>query len=145
MQAGLLIAEGACIYIFAKMGHLLTSVAMLIVFSIFMQAAQGSTYGIVSYVNKASQGAVAGIVGAGGSTGGVCFGIIFRQLPNDPEIAFCIMAGAVVVSSAMSVFINIKDHSGILFGEEAKETVRIQIPVLGDNAGKDADIVDEGV
>jgi NNP family nitrate/nitrite transporter-like MFS transporter len=78
VQATLLILEGACILVFAEMGNLPASVVMLTIFSIFVQGAEGSTYGIVPYVNRASPGAVAGIVGAGGPTGAVCFGLIFR-------------------------------------------------------------------
>lgn len=143
VQAGLLILEGACIFIFAEMGNLPASVVMLTVFSIFVQGAEGSTYGIVPYVNKVSPGAVAGIVGAGGPTGAVCFGLIFRQLPNDPEMAFRIMAGVVVASGVMSVFLNIKGHRGILFGKDTAEATKIQVPIADDDAGKDVDVVEE--
>lgn len=71
VQMGLLILEGICIFIFAEMGNLAASIVMLTIFSIFVQGAEGSTYGIVPYVNTASPGAVAGIVGAGGPTGAV--------------------------------------------------------------------------
>lgn len=129
VQAGLLILEGACIFIFAEMGNLAASVVMLTVFSIFVQGAEGSTYGIVPYVNRVSPGAVAGIVGAGGPTGAVSFGLVFRQLPNDPEKAFRIMAGVVLASGVMSIFLNIKGHRGILFGKDAPEATKIQLPV----------------
>jgi len=128
VQAGLLILEGICIFIFAEMGNLAASVIMLTVFSIFVQGTEGSTYGIVPYVNRASPGAVAGIVGAGGPTGAVCFGLIFRQLPEDPEMAFRIMAGVVLASGVMCLFINIKGHRGLLFGKDV-DMDKIQIPV----------------
>jgi NNP family nitrate/nitrite transporter-like MFS transporter len=117
-QAMLLILEGICIFIFANMQQLWASIMMLTIFSIFVQSAEGSTYGIVPYVNPAAPGAVAGIVGAGGPTGAVCFGLGFRQLAN-PKDAFYFMAGAVVVSGFLSIFITIKGHRGILFGQDS--------------------------
>jgi len=129
VQMTLLVLEGCCIFIFAEMGNLAASVVMLTVFSIFVQGAEGSTYGIVPYVNRVAPGAVAGIVGAGGPTGAVCFGLVFRQLPEDPEMAFRIMAGVVLCSGFMSAFITIKGHRGLLFGQETEFADKIQVPV----------------
>jgi NNP family nitrate/nitrite transporter-like MFS transporter len=128
VQATLLILEGACILVFAEMGNLPASVVMLTIFSIFVQGAEGSTYGIVPYVNRASPGAVAGIVGAGGPTGAVCFGLIFRSLPDDAEMAFRIMAGVVLASGVSCALITIKGHRGLLFGTEADHT-KLQVPM----------------
>eukprot|EP00580_Thalassiosira_gravida_P011730 CAMPEP_0201626384 /NCGR_PEP_ID=MMETSP0493-20130528/1796_1 /ASSEMBLY_ACC=CAM_ASM_000838 /TAXON_ID=420259 /ORGANISM="Thalassiosira gravida, Strain GMp14c1" /LENGTH=472 /DNA_ID=CAMNT_0048096477 /DNA_START=1537 /DNA_END=2955 /DNA_ORIENTATION=- len=139
VQAGLLILEGCCIFIFAEMNNLAASVVMLTIFSIFVQGAEGSTYGIVPYVNRVSPGAVAGIVGAGGPTGAVCFGLVFRQLPEDPEMAFRIMAGVVLASGVMCLFINIKGHRGLLFGKD-EDMDKIQIPVADVDANEDVDV-----
>mmetsp|Transcript_2645 Transcript_2645/g.4894 ORF Transcript_2645/g.4894 Transcript_2645/m.4894 type:complete len:486 (-) Transcript_2645:183-1640(-) len=130
VQAGLLILEGACIFIFAEMTNLAASIVMLTVFSIFVQGAEGSTYGIVPYVNRIAPGAVAGIVGAGGPTGAVCFGLVFRSLPEDPNKAFRIMAGIVLASGVMCLFLNIKGHRGLLFGKDTEDVNdKLQIPV----------------
>lgn len=130
VQLVLLVCEGVCIFIFAEMNNLAASVVMLTVFSIFVQGAEGSTYGIVPYVNRVSPGAVAGIVGAGGPTGAVCFGLVFRQLPEDPEKAFRIMAGIVLCSGVASALITIKGHRGLLFGKDSDlAAAKLQIPV----------------
>jgi NNP family nitrate/nitrite transporter-like MFS transporter len=110
------------------MQQLWASILMFTIFSIFTQSAQGSTYGIVPYVNPAAPGAVTGIVAAGAATGAVCFGLGFRQLSN-PKDAFYLMAGAVVVSGFMSIFITIKGHRGILFGQDIVHNVNM----LNDN------------
>lgn len=134
-QAGLLIAEGICIFIFAEMNVLALSVVMLTIFSIFVQSAEGSTYGIVPYVNTKAPGAVAGIVGAGGPTGAVCFGLIFRNFADDQKTAFRIMAGIVLVSGLLSLVITIKNHRGVLCGKDVdvKATGTIAIPVKGND------------
>lgn len=138
VQAALLILEGVCIFVFAEMGHLAASVVMLTIFSIFVQGAEGSTYGIVPYVNRVAPGAVAGIVGAGGPTGAVSFGLVFRQLPDDPEKAFRIMGGVVLASGIMSVLINIKGHRGLLFGKDVDLGGKIQLPV-----GEDLELAED--
>ena len=140
VQAALLLFEGGCIFIFAEMDNLAASVVMLTVFSIFVQGAEGSTYGIVPYINRQSPGAVAGIVGAGGPTGAVCFGLVFRQLPDDPQQAFRIMAAIVLCSGVMCLLFNIKGHRGLLFGKDS-DTTNIQIPIEDSDAAKD---VEEG-
>ena len=102
-----------------------------------LQGAEGSTYGIVPYVNANAPGAVAGIVGAGGPTGAVSFGLVFRQLPNNPNKAFRIMAGVVLASGVVCAFINIKGHRGLLFGKD-REMPKIQVPVPeADNEDED--------
>ncbi|KAL7532013.1 hypothetical protein ACHAXR_004373 [Thalassiosira sp. AJA248-18] len=153
VQAVLLILEGVCIFIFAEMGNLAASIVMLTVFSIFVQGAEGSTYGIVPYVNRVSPGAVAGIVGAGGPTGAVSFGLIFRQLPEDPEKAFRIMAGVVLASGFLCLLFNIKGHRGLLFGKDTDFATKLQIPVentetggvIEDNTNDEDKVPDEGV
>jgi hypothetical protein len=55
----------------------------LITFSLFVQIAEGSTFGIVPYLNPNATGSVAGIVGAGGNAGAVIFSILFRQIGKD--------------------------------------------------------------
>lgn len=133
VQMGLLFLEGGCIFIFAEMTNLAASIIMLTVFSIFVQGAEGSTYGIVPYVNRASPGAVAGIVGAGGPTGAVCFGLVFRQLPDDPQMAFRIMASVVLGSGVLGALINIKGFRGLLCGKDV-DVAKLRIPVQDDAA-----------
>ena len=155
MQATFLILEGVCIFIFAEMSNLAASIIMLTICSFFVQGAQGTTYGIVPYVNSASPGAVMGIVGAGGPMGAVTFGLIFRcvrafrrvtrvllsvssarplllifrSLPDDPNLAIRSMAGIVLASSVLCAAITIKGHRGLLFGKETDHTA-IQVPVV---------------
>lgn len=116
VQMVLLLLEGICIYIFANMKQLWAAIMMLTIFSIFVQGAEGSTYGIVPYVNPAAPGAVSGIVGAGGPSGAVIFGLGFRQLSTTN--ALYLMASAVVFSGLLSICIVIKGHQGLVFGRE---------------------------
>jgi NNP family nitrate/nitrite transporter-like MFS transporter len=116
VQTVLLLGEGALVLVFANTSSLGGAIAVMIVFSAFVQAAEGSSYGIVPYINPPATGSIAGIVGAGGNSGAVGFGFGFRQL--DYEQAFIIMGATIMGSAALSVFINIKGHRGLLWGTD---------------------------
>jgi len=113
VQLILLLLEGICIIIFALMDSLAAAIILLLIFSIFVQGAEGSTYGIVPYVNPVAPGAVSGIVGAGGPSGAVAFGFGFLFLTT-PRNAYFLMGGLVILSSFSCLLINIKGHGGIL-------------------------------
>eukprot|EP00980_Cylindrotheca_fusiformis_P002377 scaffold546_cov115-Cylindrotheca_fusiformis.AAC.6 len=68
-QTILLACEGALVLVFANTGSLTGAIVVMVFFSLFVQAAEGSSYGIVPYVDPPATGAIAGIIGAGGNTG----------------------------------------------------------------------------
>ena len=89
----------------------------MIFFSILVQAAEGSTFGIVPYVDATVTGSVAGLVGAGGNVGGVCFALLFRSLPY--RSAFMFMGLSVIGSSLFTMALAIPGHRGLVTGDEA--------------------------
>ena len=92
------------------------AIFILVIFSSFVQAAEGSSYGIVPYVDPPATGSIAGIIGAGGNTGAVAFGLCFRQL-ND-KTAFQIMGYTIIASSALSAVVFIRGHRGLFTGTD---------------------------
>ena len=100
-----LTVEGALVLVFANSSSLAGAIVMMVFFSIFVQAAEGCTYGIVPNVDPPATGSIAGIVGAGGNTGAVFFGLCFRQLSY--KDAFYIMSGTILGSAFLSVGIRI--------------------------------------
>ena len=108
-----LVMEGLMIFFFASANTLWVAILLLTIFSIFVQAAEGSTYGMVPYINPGSPGAVAGIVGAGGPSGAVLFGFCFRQLVQVRD-AYVVMASAVVIAGLISIFFHVKGHRGLI-------------------------------
>jgi NNP family nitrate/nitrite transporter-like MFS transporter len=105
----MLVGEGIMVLIFYRTGTLAGSVIVMIVFSLFVQAAEGTTYGIVPYVDRAYVGSVSGIVGAGGNVGAAAFGLAFRNL--NYETAFLIMGASIFGSSLLTIFIHIEGES----------------------------------
>jgi NNP family nitrate/nitrite transporter-like MFS transporter len=118
--------QGIMLIIFSKSLTLGGAVINMIVLSIFVQSTEGSTYGIVPYVNPCVTGSIAGIVGAGGNIGGVCFGLLFTHF--DYRQSFIIMGYVNVCSILFIAFINIKGHSTLFCGKEISEvlTQRLQ-------------------
>jgi NNP family nitrate/nitrite transporter-like MFS transporter len=116
-----LVMEGVMVFIFANTNSLGVAIFIMVIFSSFVQAAEGSTYGIVPYVNPPCTGSISGIVGAGGNVGAVCFGLGFRQL--ETKQAFVLMASCIVVSGVISAFVCIKGHAGLFTGQDSDEVI----------------------
>jgi NNP family nitrate/nitrite transporter-like MFS transporter len=115
-QTTIMALEGAMVLIFANTSTLAGSIVVMVFFSIMVQAAAGSTFGLVPYVDPPSTGSIAGIVGAGGNTGAVCFGLAFRQLSY--KQAFVIMGSIILCSAVCPAFICIKGHRNMFFGTD---------------------------
>lgn len=120
-QTVCLVCEGIMVLVFARTKSLGLSIFVLVIFSSFVQAAEGATYGIVPYVNGPATGSISGIVGAGGNCGAVAFGMCFRELKQ--KAAFDIMGSTIIVSGILSILINISGHRGLIWGEDS-EAVR---------------------
>lgn len=128
VQLILLLLEGICILIFAVVEDLPIAILVLTIFSIFVQGAEGSTYGIVPYVNPVAPGAVAGIVGAGGPSGAIAFGMGFLFLA-ERQNAYFLMGALVILSSISCLLLNIKGHGGIIFkSNEANSGNTLMVP-----------------
>jgi len=117
-QTVCLIIEGIMVLVFANTKSLGLSIFILVIFSSFVQAAEGSTYGIVPYVDPPATGSISGIVGAGGNTGAVCFGLGFRQMAKTKD-AFNLMGFTILGSAVLTFLISIKGHRSILCGEDS--------------------------
>jgi len=73
--------EGVCcIWLGLSQDSLAMTVVVLIIFSLFVQSAEGATYGVVPFVSRRSLGVVSGFIGAGGNAGSaVTQAIFFRD------------------------------------------------------------------
>jgi len=118
-QTCCLLCEGLSTILFVYSKTLVTSILTLALFSFFVQATEGSTFGIVPYVNPKITGSIVGVVGAGGNVGGICFSLLFREYSY--ERAFTTMGWCVVGSSLLSFFILIQGHAGLTCGKDAPE------------------------
>jgi NNP family nitrate/nitrite transporter-like MFS transporter len=120
-QSLCLCAEGIMVFIFANSKSLGLAIFLMVIFSTFVQAAEGSTFGIVPYVDPPATGSISGIVGAGGNCGAVAFGLGFRNLSTMQ--AFYLMASCICISGVLSVFIFVKGHAGLLTGQDSPAAI----------------------
>jgi len=110
-QSIALACQGGFVVIFGYTRSLGGAIVVMIIFSLFVQASEGSIYAVVPYVRPPVTGSVAGLVGAGGNFGGVVFSIIFRYYQDRP--AFIIMGVIAAASALLSPLIVIQGQSVI--------------------------------
>jgi NNP family nitrate/nitrite transporter-like MFS transporter len=102
----ILLLQGCSIVMFGYAKSLGGAITVMVIFSLFVQAAEGSVYAIVPYVNPSATGSISGVVGAGGTVGGAVFAVLFREYSW--ETAFVIMGFMVAGSSLLSFLLRIR-------------------------------------
>ena len=98
---GVLLLEGVALILFSQMATLFLAVGAMIVFSLFVQMSEGATFSVVPFINRKALGSVAGIVGAGGNAGAVCFGFLFRAESLTYTDALMIVGVVVLIASSL--------------------------------------------
>lgn len=107
IQFILLLLEALLLVIFSQTKSLVYAGISLLLFSLFVQAAEGSTFSIVPYVIPNITGSVAGVVGAGGNFGAMCWGFLFKGISETPDALFYLSI-IVAISALLSPFLRIK-------------------------------------
>lgn len=123
-----LLLEGLALILFAQMGLLLPAIGAMIVFSLFVQMAEGATYGVVPFINRKALGAVAGIVGAGGNAGAVLAGFLFRSESLSYQEALTYLGLAVVACSFVALLVRFSPE------QAAEERARFEAAVRSRDA-----------
>ncbi|GEO19573.1 MFS transporter [Cyclobacterium qasimii] len=100
-----LLIEGIALVIFSQMTILPLAIGTMILFSLFVQMAEGATFSVVPFINKKSIGMVSGIVGAGGNVGAVMAGFLFKMEGLSYSESLSIMGIAVTAVSACTLLI----------------------------------------
>lgn len=100
-----LLLEGLALVLFSQMAILGLAIISMVIFSLFVQMAEGATYGVVPFMNRRALGAVAGIVGAGGNAGAVAAGFLFRSESLSYEQGLLFLGLAVVTCSLFALMV----------------------------------------
>jgi NNP family nitrate/nitrite transporter-like MFS transporter len=101
-----------CISNLGKSG---TTLFIMILFSIFVQAAEGLSYGIVPYVSRPALGVVSGMVGAGGSLGSVItLRSFFFSGAVRKDTGIFQMGIYILVVTALMILVYFPEHGGML-------------------------------
>lgn len=112
-----LICEGIALVAFSQMHVLSLAIGIMLVFSLFVQMAEGATYGVVPFINKKALGAVAGIVGAGGNVGAVGAAFLFRSESLTYQQGLFYLGLTVLVLASCALLVRFSDATE---AEEAK-------------------------
>jgi NNP family nitrate/nitrite transporter-like MFS transporter len=89
---------------------------VLICFSTFVQMAEGTSYGIVPFMNRKHMAIVAALVGAGGNLGAVIAGFCFYKPIEDELLPFKIHAAYVMFWALLSPCYYWKEYGGMFSG-----------------------------
>ncbi|MCA1773954.1 MAG: NarK family nitrate/nitrite MFS transporter [Halomonas sp.] len=126
-----LICEGIALIAFSQMHVLSMAIGIMLVFSLFVQMAEGATYGVVPFINKKALGAVAGIVGAGGNVGAVSAAFLFRSESLTYQQGLFYLGLAVLALASCVLLVRFSD------AQEAEEAAAYH-EAVGDDTGAGA-------
>merc|ERR1711970_602069 len=92
-------------------------VALLFLFSVCVQAAEGLSFGIVPYISRPALGVVSGMVGAGGNSGAVAMlNLYFKGHPIRKDKGIFNMGMCIVIlTCAMVMPVYLPEHGGMFF------------------------------
>ena len=104
-----LTGEGIMLIVFSQMMTIPNAIGTMVVFSLFTQMSEGSTFAMVPYVNPRRVGVIAGFVGAGGNSGAMIWNTIWSQLVEvDPSRWFWILGTCVLSGNVLTLFIRVQ-------------------------------------
>ncbi|CAH1783374.1 unnamed protein product [Owenia fusiformis] len=96
---------GLLMIVFGAMTTLPTAISTLIIWSLFVQITEGTTFSLVPFVWPIRVGLVAGTVAAGGNLGGICWNILWRNSLDDMQSYFTLIGIFTIVAAFLSVFL----------------------------------------
>ncbi|OUE39668.1 MFS transporter [Billgrantia desiderata SP1] len=118
-----LICEGIALVAFSQMHVLSYAIGIMLVFSLFVQMAEGATYGVVPFINKKALGAVAGIVGAGGNVGAVAAAFLFRSEAITYQQGLFYLGLIVLVLASCALLVRFSDETEAEEAEAYRQAV----------------------
>lgn len=130
LLGGVLFLEGISLILFSRMTALPLAIGTMVVFSLFVQMAEGATFSVVPFVNKKAIGIVSGIVGAGGNAGAVLAGFLFKMENVSYADGLGILGIAVVCISVSSMAVRFSKADEKAAETELQESLNVSIQTV---------------
>ncbi|CAK9316577.1 unnamed protein product [Citrullus colocynthis] len=112
---------GILCVILGLVNSLSASIAIMIVFSVFVQAACGLTFGVVPFVSRRSLGVISGMTGGGGNVGSVLTQLIFfRGNRYTKERGISLMGVMIIACTLPIALIYFPQWGSMFFGPSSK-------------------------
>ncbi len=127
LLGGVLFLEGISLMLFSRMTALPLAIGTMVVFSLFVQMAEGATFSVVPFVNKKAIGIVSGIVGAGGNAGAVLAGFLFKMENISYADGLGILGIAVVCISMSSMAVRFSKADEKAAETELQESLNVSV------------------
>jgi len=124
--------EGLLVILLPSCGSFAAALTLMILFSIFVQAAEGTTFGIVPYVDPRFPGSVSGIVSSGGNVGGIIFTSLFLFM--EYNAIFYTLGICALVSVPLCLLLNVGSN------KESKDDKSIDQDIPKDTNAKEDSI-----
>ncbi|KAL8138157.1 hypothetical protein V2J09_004158 [Rumex salicifolius] len=106
-----------------KVSSLGASVALLLIFSVFVQSSCGLAYGVVPFISRRSLGVVSGMTGAGGNVGAVLTQVIFfKGSKYATELGIEYMGIMTIACTLPLVLIHFNQWGGMVTGPKPNYT-----------------------
>ncbi|KAL4384098.1 hypothetical protein GQ457_15G003480 [Hibiscus cannabinus] len=114
---------GVFCIILGQVGSLSASVAVMIIFSFFVQAACGLTFGVVPFVSRRSLGVISGMTGGGGNVGAVVTQLIFFKGSRYSKETGITLMGIMIICCSLPLFlIYFPQWGGMFCGPSSDKT-----------------------
>ncbi|KDP26630.1 hypothetical protein JCGZ_17788 [Jatropha curcas] len=113
---------GVFCIILGRVGSLSASIAVMIAFSFFCQAACGLTFGVVPFVSRRSLGVISGMTGGGGNVGAVLTQLIFFKGSKYSKETGITLMGIMIIFCTLPIFlIYFPQWGGMFCGPSSKK------------------------
>ncbi|KAJ9169518.1 hypothetical protein P3X46_017703 [Hevea brasiliensis] len=113
---------GVLCIILGRVGSLAPSIAVMIAFSFFCQAACGLTFGVVPFVSRRSLGLISGMTGGGGSVGAVLTQLIFFKGSRYSKERGITLMGIMIICCTLPIcLIYFPQWGGMFCGPSSKK------------------------
>lgn len=112
---------GVFCILLGKVGSLGASIGVMIVFSLFLQAACGLTFGVVPFISRRSLGMISGMTGGGGNIGAILTQLIFFKGSRYSKETGITFMGVMILCCTLPLFlIYFPQWGGMLYGPSTK-------------------------